>query len=348
MKHIISIGYSLDRTASEVKSGRLPSQLLYGLWQLPTDKYNVHYISFSNRRSANRSALKDVWKILRMRKDIIFIPYIHDNLFILLLLFLKLIKIIRTPIVGVMHITFKKKWFYPILFHQFDTILFHSPKTQEECIKLKYTKKQKTALLSWGIDIAYYENASDNSSQETSDTFLSTGIENRDFLPILNLDYSLSKHIKIILPSNTRETLKQLIEEKNKNDIEVEYIAQDDKLFANLILQSKKCLAYLIPLKKEALNYCVGHTSMVEALALGKPILVTDNPYHPIDVEKEKVGIKIKADDNEGWNKAIKYLLSHPDKAKEMGENARKLAEKHFNTNNCSRQLETILEMLTK
>lgn len=346
MKHIISIGYSLDRAADEVKSGRLPSQLLYGLWQLPADKYHVHYMSYSNRRSGSASAFKDVWRILTMKKDIIFIPYIYDNLFTFFLLFLKLVRIIRTPVVGVIHITFKKKWHSPILFRQLDMALFHSAKNLEECIALDYVRRERVALLSWGIDIAYYDNI-ENNPHDTSNKFLSTGIENRDYLSILNLERSLSKNIKIILPANTRDSLKQFIEENNKNAIEVEYVAQDDQLFKTLIQQSKDCLAYLIPLKKEALHYCVGHTSMVEALALGKPIIVTDNPYHPIDVEKERIGIKIKTDDKDGWSNAIKYLLSHPDIVNEMGENARKLAKAHYNIENCSRQLEIILKRLT-
>ena len=74
---------------------------------------------------------------------------------------------------------------------------------------------------------------------------------------------------------------------------------------------------------EEFCTYCVGHTSIVEALALGKPLIVTDNPYHPIDVEKEGVGLKVKPSDSQSLVGAVNYLKNNREQALEMGRKAR-------------------------
>lgn len=345
MKKILSIGYSLDRTSQEVASGRLPSQLLYGMWQLQKDEYEVKYISHSNEYKASLGSIKDIWNIISISKNLIFIPYVHPNLFFLLLTLLKFLRIIRVPVVGIFHYTIKKHVLYSTLFRQLDMAFFHSPKNMDECINLKYVRPERCKLLTWGVDIPYYDKIK---VDVHSCKFISTGIENRDFSPLLKLDVELSEKVKIILPANINKEIKQFVDSNNHNNIDVEYIAQDNSLFTHLIQQSKSSMAYLIPIKEDSLNYCVGHTSMVEALALGKPILVTENSYHPIDVEKEGVGIKVRNNDFLEWEKAIRFLLDHSDVAEQMGKRARKLAEERYNINNCSIQLQMAIDSLLK
>ena len=83
----------------------------------------------------------------------------------------------------------------------------------------------------------------------------------------------------------------------------------------------------VIPLIKERTNYCLGLTSLVEAMALGKPVISSPNPYSPIDLEKEKIGIY--ASTTEEWVNAINRCTEKC--AHEMGLRARKLAEKEYN-----------------
>ena len=70
---------------------------------------------------------------------------------------------------------------------------------------------------------------------------------------------------------------------------------------------------------------------MVEALALGKPIICSRNPQIPIDFDKEGCGISVDYYDTQGWENAITYIYTHPKEAAEMGKRARKLAEERFN-----------------
>lgn len=90
-----------------------------------------------------------------------------------------------------------------------------------------------------------------------------------------------------------------------------------------------------------------GATVLVEALAMGKPIVITEAATNYIDVEKEGCGITVKRHDVDGWINAIKYLSVHPDKAKEMGEKAYLLAKNKYNdklfAHNILRQMNEII-----
>ena len=83
---------------------------------------------------------------------------------------------------------------------------------------------------------------------------------------------------------------------------------------------------------------------MVEAMALGIPILCTRNPQMPMDLEAEGCGIYMEPYDTAGWERAIQYIISHPEEAKEMGRKGRLLAEKYYNVEQCGREVAQLLK----
>ena len=60
--------------------------------------------------------------------------------------------------------------------------------------------------------------------------------------------------------------------------------------------------ALVCPLRQDRLNYCVGLSTIADAEGLGKPLLITANPYHSDD-RISKCGIKLTT--VEDWIKAI-------------------------------------------
>ena len=95
-------------------------------------------------------------------------------------------------------------------------------------------------------------------------------------------------------------------------------------------------------------NYTVGLTTLVEALALGKPVICSRNPNFPIDVELMGCGISVPYGDVEGWVRAIEAMLSRPDKAREMGRRGRELAESIFNDVRCGGEMAAVLRQISK
>ena len=92
-------------------------------------------------------------------------------------------------------------------------------------------------------------------------------------------------------------------------------------------------------------NYTVGLTTVVEAMALGLPILCTRNPQMPMDLEAEGCGIYLEPYDREGWERAIRYITEHPEEAREMGRKGRLLAEKYYNVEQCAKEVAEIIRL---
>ena len=62
--------------------------------------------------------------------------------------------------------------------------------------------------------------------------------------------------------------------------------------------------ALVCPLRKEKMHYCVGLSTIADAEGLGKPFVITRNPYH----DEERVAGFNVVDTVEDWCKALKGL----------------------------------------
>ena len=89
--------------------------------------------------------------------------------------------------------------------------------------------------------------------------------------------------------------------------------------------------------------YTVGLTTLVEALALGLPLITSRNTYFPMDIDREGIGITVPYGDVQGWADAVEYIAGHPDEARQMGRRARLLAEKVYNMEVFGRELAEVI-----
>ena len=71
--------------------------------------------------------------------------------------------------------------------------------------------------------------------------------------------------------------------------------------------------------------------SVMEYMALGKPVVATDTGGTSEIVMHEKTGFLITDNDYQQLGSYIQYLLNHPDKAQEMGQLGRERVHHHFN-----------------
>jgi glycosyltransferase involved in cell wall biosynthesis len=82
-----------------------------------------------------------------------------------------------------------------------------------------------------------------------------------------------------------------------------------------------------------------GLTSLLDALALGKPVVMTRNPWVDLDVAAEGIGLWVDPGDVAGWRRALRELSSDEARCREMGARARALAEKRYNLDAFTAQL---------
>lgn len=79
--------------------------------------------------------------------------------------------------------------------------------------------------------------------------------------------------------------------------------------------------------------------SVMEAFALGKPVIGARIGGIPELVKEEKTGLTFEPGNPKDLRKKIKFLINNPDKVIEMGKNARKFAEKELNPERHYKQL---------
>ena len=76
-----------------------------------------------------------------------------------------------------------------------------------------------------------------------------------------------------------------------------------------------------------------GLTSLLDAIGLGKPVIMTRHPLIDLDIEALGIGRWVEAGDIRGWSDAIQWFESNPAASREMGRRARALVDEgHFNS----------------
>jgi hypothetical protein len=99
--------------------------------------------------------------------------------------------------------------------------------------------------------------------------------------------------------------------------------------FKQLLADLCSSIAVAIPLIRT--DGCFGITELNDALASGKPVLMTRNTYIDIDLEGVGCGRWIERGDADGWRTALERLKAEPDEAEAMGARGRAFAEKSWN-----------------
>lgn len=322
------------QSLEEWKQFRFPGHLLYGLPLL--GKYGIEAILHRHRYIESR------WKLmLYVTYEILLCRKNYDVLYgtsfrgLEIIIFLHAMGLYRKPIVIWHHTAlrcsknkvreFLSRFFYKGIDHMF----FFSQKHIEDSIQLDKVPSEKLELVHWGPDLKFYDHILAAVSDGHRTGFISTGKENRDvdtlMKAFLETDASLEIYISKTCGSvNYEEKLGQY---SLCDRIKIHYTNGVIPYILAQIVATKQfvvipCLEY---------SYTVGLTTLVEALALGMPVICTKNPYYEMDIDEEQIGITVAYGDVQGWRNAINFLMDNPIIAKNMGENARRLAEKSFN-----------------
>ena len=102
------------------------------------------------------------------------------------------------------------------------------------------------------------------------------------------------------------------------------------KCFADLRSFYQGAKAVLIPILEKN-HVANGNSTFVEAFACGKPVIISDTGNNFLDVEDEKIGIKVSVRDIKGWIRAVKHLEKNREKYKIMKDNSLSFAQKFCN-----------------
>ncbi|RDC54290.1 glycosyltransferase family 1 protein [Pedobacter chinensis] len=327
------------RFLKRTDAASLPHHFFYGALDL--DNFDVNVSFLEDASMGNRIVLA-----IKMAFKIIFFNQSHDLIYastpygLELLVLLKAICLFNKPIVVWQHRALRsstnpfKKWLLKVYYSGFSKMIMFSDLHVQETLATGITKRDKLMQMHWGPDTNYFDKIiAETDNNAVPRYFCSTGRENRDFPTLIKGFENAPESILRIYTTKrhgnmNNEKLLLAYADKHKN-VEVNIIENKPTLNKFLSKEVYKSQCAIISCHEH--KYTVGLTSLLEAMALKKVVIISDNPYFPIDVEKQGIGIKVPYNDPNAWTKAINFIMQNPELASAMGEKARKFIDEECN-----------------
>lgn len=332
-----------------------PGQSWRGVTLLPKFGIEVIYNEGGPIRDArdriaqNLSNLKKFY-FGRERYDIVYTAT-HGGLELLVLL--RALGLFRKPVAIYRYSSIAKssgplgRAFLRLFYKGIDVIMISSRLSCEESKAARIVPPEKIVYVRIGPDLPYYDALMDrpkpDPERETPFTFISTGREGRDFRTLLSAFAATDK--KLVLYTTYRhgaQDHRSFFASAGPwpDNIEVHLL---EKALPPLPLARMVAEADCVVCPLNEPGYDTGTSTLREAAALGKPVIVTKNAYFDFDVEKEGMGLKVGVGDVEGWVRAIEQLASDRKAAVRMGGNARAYTEREWNLEGAAEQIAGIL-----
>lgn len=328
------------RIVQEWKEGIFPAHFLYGALQL--EKYGIEVIWHDQIHLYKRvrDTWKATWKILTCRKpyDALYATHTRGIEPIILL---HAIGLYRRPIVVWHHQPIVKarsrirEMLARLFYRGMDHMIFFSEKLIQDSLKSKKADPTRMSMVHWGADLAFYDSLRPDGKHPCP--FISTGKELRDFKTLTEAFNNTGLPLTLYAQKQQEGLFRGM---EIKENISLCFGERLMPYELSLLVAQSQCVCICC----QASNYTVGLTTVVEAMALGLPILCTRNPQMPMNLEAEGCGIYIEPGDREGWERAIRYITEHPEEAKEMGRKGRLIAEKYYNVEQCGKEVAKIIK----
>ncbi|NJL10924.1 MAG: glycosyltransferase family 4 protein [Calothrix sp. SM1_7_51] len=257
-----------------------------------------------------------------------------------LLAFLRSIGLFKKPIVAITHKTFANNFWSRIFTYLCvkgnDKMLCLSDETRKLLRDNFQIPEDKLEFLPWCIDVNVpkLHDSQIYFNHVNSSYILSSGVSYRDYETLITAFQEIDYPLQIFGYGKVNYSYTDALP-KNVNIYE-EFLPTPQ-----LLDKYKNAYIVAIPLKIEQSKPCnaFGLTSALEAMAMGKAVVITKNKYMGFDVEKEGVGLTIDTGDVAAWKDAISYLLQNPELVKEMGIKGRRLVKEKFNLEKFSLEL---------
>lgn len=351
--------YSLDEIMKFIEDGgEYPRHHVWCYDQLNANGLPTEQIEFDKNSFLNKvgnkiliSNLQQQINLLKRSKefDVVYSPFIGD---VFLLALLRKIGLFKKPIVGLAfetYIPFKNNFLKKlrqqllrnIYINGIDSLLFYTNYLYDKNVENGDTNGKQHLSNSFGADLDFFNNFIERQTEPPSlDYIYSTGGSGRDYKTLI----SAFKQIDFTLKITTKRDLDEHLVKTITPNVIIDNSIVPGLYSVGLIRKEYyNSLAVAIPTTNYNHHSPVGNTVIMEAFAMGKPVLATRNRSYPFNLEKEKVGFEIDHGDVQGWKDCVNYIIAHPEEAIEMGERARYLCAKKYNYKSFSQEIISLI-----
>lgn len=228
-----------------------------------------------------------------------------------------------------------REWLGRIFYKGIDRMFFFSEKLRNESLATGKVTPKQAIVGHWGADIDFYDRITATPTQRTG--FISTGKEMRDLETLIAAFNHTGLPIDIYINHKNGDIDYDSIISKAQPSPNIS-IHYTDRLQPYELAQEVNRHACVVICCQET-KYTVGLTTVVEALAMGLPIICSHNPQIPIDIQGSGCGLHVPYYDTEGWIKAINRMHQNPEEAQEMGRKAKAIATQTYNDVICAAEV---------
>ena len=328
-----------------MKKGEFPSHFFYGAVHLPENGIDI--VWHDSRMGLPRwlMMLRNAWCILsRVRTfDAVYATHYRG---LELIVLLRALGLFRKPVViwhhqpVVVSRNSLRERIGRFFYRGFDRMIFFSQKLIDDSLSSPKARAGRMVLGHWGADLDFYDRIR-RSSSVSREGFVSTGKELRDMPTLVEAFNNVGERLDIYIGRHTGGVNyeKVFAQYPPADNVCVHYV---NGLCPDELARRVDSAACVVICCRETV-YTVGLTTVVEALALGLPVICSHNPQIPIDFDREGCGITVPYYDRDGWERAVRYIASHPEEARAMGAAGRRLAERMFNDVQCAREVADVL-----
>jgi glycosyltransferase involved in cell wall biosynthesis len=314
--------------------GLYPSQHLWGMYEI--EKFGIEPIYFPDKTWIGSPAkLKfsvqqlQAW-LISGKYDVIYSACQFNTW---LLARLRVIGALNIPLVTIVH--------HPLLsplqkngyVRGHDALLFLSDRVRKQTIEEFGSMIKLSATLPWGPDTSFFKG---NHVADTSIDVFSAGKTNRDFNTLIQAAKSQDWRVRIYCADRNIANSESIPENvsiySNESGIVLDY--------KQLYEISSKAKVIAIPLLE--VDALAGLTSVLDAIALGKPIVMTRNKWLDLDPEHEGFGFSVEPNDVDGWIRACNMIIKDDILRDRMSKAAIKVSQR-LNMEEFSRKLSEVM-----
>lgn len=346
----VAYGTLADRL-SWVKQNKFRGELLYSVVEIEKLGCSISVPDTKRYGVASKKLyLYYTWKLLctSNKYDIIYSPYYQGLEW---LIYLKAIGLFRKKIVVWHHnpIEDEPKKFLSrlrrkLFFRGCDALLFFT-KTLRELSLSKGCPSDKMFVVEWGPDMDYFDKIRKEYSQ-CNGNYLMSGSDSRDFETAITA-FSKDSNISFDIYFPTDELYTKY--NHKYTSINTFTLERNNLGYQEMARVTANCKAVIIITKPvPGRKLPSGLTSICEAVALGKPCIITDNPYFSDEMRHACFAKFVKVGDVEGIRKALVELEENPELRLQMSEAALAYARKYCSENTAKQLVEIFKSVLRK
>lgn len=355
MKILVLNNYSVSSVKTEIKNRNKPSHHLFGLIELELMGYEI--VSYELNKHSVLSKIGNFfakipfcnvgdWSVqlraIRNAKCFDLILALSQDVTGILGI-LSYFNLLNVPVVAIYH--------HPILKGRLSLLRTYTMKaminghsriiTLSQAVALQLTllsSQKKITPVLWGPNVDYYTSFLNKSIQTIKRDIVSMGRTGRDFQTLIDA----FENTIFVLEIYCHITIKSSLRIPNAQNIRVYGLPNKESLSYKEIIpivESSRIVA--IPLYSD--DSLCGLTELTDAIAIGKPVLITKNKYIDIDPEINQFGFWINCMDPIDWKKKASLLLKEEGLQKQYGSNAKEFALQKANINQFAAEVNKFL-----